>query len=451
MAEPDADPALGPVAGPDVVDRARPPGATALGMSGRGVAGRMRWGVVDQGLSSLTNFAIALAVARVSGPETFGAFSVAFVVYLLALSGSRSLVTEPLAVRFSSTIDDRERSSAAAAAAGAALAVGSGVAMAMALAAAAVGGGTALVVIAMAVVLPALLLQDALRNVLLVVARPAGAAANDAVWLGAQTILVGVLVGTGRASASTLSLAFGVSAALAAMFGMVQCRVTPAVGRRTWRWVRSQSDLGIPLLLELVVVNAAPQAALFGAAAVGGSVAVVGGVRGAMVLFGPLTMVFTGLVLVGLPESVRLRRRSTAELGRLITMLGVGMPTVGVAWTLGLLLVPDSLGVTALGANWSVARPLIPAVGLLVASSGCTFASLVGLRSVGAVRTSLRARAWSVPVTWAGAIGGVSLAGAPGAAAGLAVGSCVDAALAWVTLRQVLRQENGWPAACPGI
>ena len=54
----------------------------------RQIARRAGWGVADQALSSLTNFAVGVFVARQLGPTEFGAFSLAFATYLLALNAS---------------------------------------------------------------------------------------------------------------------------------------------------------------------------------------------------------------------------------------------------------------------------------------------------------------------------------------------------------------------------
>src|SRR5436190_9044601 len=64
---------------------------------------RLSWGVADQAVSSLTNFAVTIYVARALGAIQFGAFSLAYVTYGFALNASRGLATDPLMVRFSGT------------------------------------------------------------------------------------------------------------------------------------------------------------------------------------------------------------------------------------------------------------------------------------------------------------------------------------------------------------
>src|SRR5262245_23563789 len=61
---------------------------------------RLSWGMADQAMSSLANFALAVATARLVSAEEFGAFAVAFTTYLIALNVGRHLSSQPLAIRY---------------------------------------------------------------------------------------------------------------------------------------------------------------------------------------------------------------------------------------------------------------------------------------------------------------------------------------------------------------
>ena len=62
---------------------------------------RLGWGVADQGVSSLGNFAFSILIAKALSPSDFGAFAIAWVTYGMILNVSRGLATDPLVVRFS--------------------------------------------------------------------------------------------------------------------------------------------------------------------------------------------------------------------------------------------------------------------------------------------------------------------------------------------------------------
>src|SRR5689334_19603396 len=64
---------------------------------------RLSWGVADQAMSSLSNFAVNIYIARTLGAVQYGAFGLAYVTYGFALNASRGLATDPLLVRFSGT------------------------------------------------------------------------------------------------------------------------------------------------------------------------------------------------------------------------------------------------------------------------------------------------------------------------------------------------------------
>ena len=87
------------------------------------VTRRVGWGVLDQGISSLSNFVLGILVARTLPAAEFGAFALAFVTFAFIISASRGPSTDPLMARFSRASPEQWRA-AAGAAAGTALSVG---------------------------------------------------------------------------------------------------------------------------------------------------------------------------------------------------------------------------------------------------------------------------------------------------------------------------------------
>ena len=77
--------------------------------SGRAAAGRVSWGLADQALSSLTNFGLVVLVARSVQPAEFGAFSVVYAMFALALGAARAIAGEPLLIAHSATTVERWR------------------------------------------------------------------------------------------------------------------------------------------------------------------------------------------------------------------------------------------------------------------------------------------------------------------------------------------------------
>ena len=168
-------------------------------------ARRMAWGVADQAASSLTNVIVGVLVARTLGPAGFGAFSIAFATYLIALNTSRGISTDPLMVRFSD-VDPTIWKRAVTGSSGAALASGVLVGSTCAAVATAVGGPAGPALLALGITLPGLLVQDSWRFAFFSQGRPALALANDVVWAVALVALSGWSSGrAGPASSSSCS------------------------------------------------------------------------------------------------------------------------------------------------------------------------------------------------------------------------------------------------------
>src|SRR5262245_43020125 len=142
-----------------------PANASAITHVHRGRRTAFGWAAVDQALLSGFNLVVGIVAARATTVQEFGAFSVGFLVYVLVVNASRSVTTEPLVSRWSQT-DDREWPRAVGAAGGTALALGALGALGCLAAAAVFGGPLRGTLVAIAAVLPALLVPDPARYVL---------------------------------------------------------------------------------------------------------------------------------------------------------------------------------------------------------------------------------------------------------------------------------------------
>jgi O-antigen/teichoic acid export membrane protein len=406
---------------------------------------RARWGVADQGISSLTNFMVAAAAARLGSIAEFGGFSLALTVYILLLWVARSLVDEPFMVRLTAASDE-DQARAGRDAVGVAIALGAiGGALMVAVG---VWAGTrwAPVVALMGLFMPALLAQDAYRYILLATDRPRSASANDGVWLSAQFLLIAGGLWS-RSGVEAPTMAFGAGATLAALVGWRQTGIRPAPLAGP-RWLRQHGSLGWSFLVEFLAVSGVPGITMLGIAALGG-VGAVGELRAAMLLLSPATVVCTGLFLIGMPEGVRARARSPEALGHLVSvlaMVSVGIVLVG---TLVILGVPGRVGSSLLGPNWARGRQVLLPVAVLTLAGNCNLAAVIGLRVLESVRGSLPLRLWGAPVTIVLGVVGTYLGGAMGGGIGLACGVSFTAALTWVSWRRVLKLCAGYSIQQP--
>ncbi|WP_367046987.1 hypothetical protein [Streptomyces sp. Je 1-332] len=410
---------------------------TARPTARRAILGRLSWGLADQAASSLSNFAVGIYVARSLGLTAFGVFSLAWVTYGVVLSVSRGLATDPLVVRFSGVSDTSWRG-AVARSSGTALGVGAVIGAACLVIGLALGGQVGPAFAGLGLMLPGLLLQDAWRYSFFAAGNGRKAFVNDVVW---GVALVPAMVVAARVGTVTaFVLAWGASAAVAAVYGCFQSGIRPRLtGGRAW--LHEHRDLSYRYLVENVGVSGASQLRAYGLGAIVG-VGAVGVIRGAELLLGPFLAVLMGLTLVTVAEAARMLRQAPHRLGRFCLLLGGGQAVGALLWGSVLLLMPDRLGELVLGDVWSSAAQIIVPVTLGVAGAGLGTGAAAGLRALAAARRSLRCQLFASTFYVSGGLGGAVVAGTVGSAWGVAAAAACSSAVWWLQLRSALRERR---------
>ncbi|WP_371583718.1 hypothetical protein [Streptomyces sp. NBC_01314] len=413
---------------------------TPAGSARRAVVGRLSWGLADQAASSMTNFAVGIYVARSLGVTAFGVFGLAWVTYGVVLSVSRGLATDPLVVRFSGVPDASWRQ-AVGRSSGTALNVGAAIGAVCLVVGLALGGSVGPAFACLGVMLPGLLLQDAWRYSFFAAGNGRKAFVNDLVW--GVALVPAMVVAARVGSVAAFVLAWGASAAVAAVYGCLQSGIRPRMtGAR--EWLREQRDLSYRYLAENVGVSGASQLRAYGLGAIVG-VGAVGTVRGAELLLGPFLAVLMGLSLVTVAEAARVLRRAPHRLAKFCLVLGAGQAVAALLWGAALLLVPDRLGEFVLGDVWSSASELIVPATLGVAGAGLGTGAAAGLRALGAARRSLRSQLFASACYVGGGLGGAAVAGTVGSAWGVAAATVCSSAVWWLQLRSALRERHRNP------
>jgi O-antigen/teichoic acid export membrane protein len=405
---------------------------------------RLGWGVADQAVSSLTNFAVTIYVARVLGATQFGAFSLAYVTYAFALTASRGLATDPLMVRFSGT-DLPTWRRAVASCTGTAAAAGLVAGGCVLVASAFLSGTTQAAFFALGLTLPGLLLQDSWRYSFFALGRGSQAFLNDMTW---AAVLVPALVAlrvTGHADVFWYVFAWGTAAAAGAAVGPLQARVIPRVSA-AWQWISQHRDLGPRYLAENASNSGASQLRLYGVGLIVG-VAAAGYVQAANTLMGPFLVVFMGFSLVTIPEAAQVLRRSPRHLRLFCLAVGGGLAILGLAWGLALLVaLPRGLGDWLLGSIWRPTYPLVLPLTISVGGACVSAGATAGLHALGAARRSLRAMIITSAAYLGFGVAGAFADGAAGSVAGVAVATWVGAAAWWWQLQAALREAGHAPA-----
>jgi O-antigen/teichoic acid export membrane protein len=395
-------------------------------IASRSATTRLGWGIADQAISSITNFALGIVVARSLDAADFGAFSLAWVTYSVILNLSRGLATDPLAVRYSGPLDDRWRS-AVRRAASTATALGLVVGAVCLLVGLGIGGLVGSAFVALGLTLPGLLLQDSWRFAFFVAGKGQRAFANDVVW--AIALVPAMLIASITATTFGFVLAWGAAAMAAALFGCIQTRLVP---RRSGivSWMREHRDLGPRYLVENVSDSASAQLQMYGLGAIAG-LPDVGAVRGAQILLAPVIALRMGISLISVPEAARVLKRWPRRFQAFCLVLGGSQAAACVLWGAALFLLPPAVGELMLGSIWPSASALIIPTTLGVAAGALFDGAFVGLRALGVSRRSMpvriaRAIAWVV-----GGIVGAFLGGAAGSVWGTVAANFLGVVLVW--------------------
>lgn len=397
---------------------------------------KVSWNLVDQMLSAASNFALAIIVARSVSAAEFGAFAIAFMVFGIALAATKSVVGQPLQMRYSSADPDTQRWEIGKAM-GFVLPVSVAVAVATAVIGWIVSGSVATSMLALAVVLPALLLQDTCRMAMFTIGKPAWAAAIDAAWTALQFGFIAVILLTGHHQVWLLILGWGAAAGVSAVLGIILLHVRPLI-RGGLSWFRAQKHLIRYLFPEYVLGLGAAQ---FGLVLVGvvATADAVGSLRAAQVLLGPLGIVATAAFQFSVPEmasrpQMTPRQRTAFGLGISAALGLVTIVYVGV-----LLLMPDWAGQALFGESWLGAAAVLLPLGLASLAS-CQANGPAGvLYAMGRAQWTFRINLVKGPVTLVLLLLCAALWAAPGAAwAFFAIELAVLPAWLW-TFRKAVR------------
>ena len=349
-------------------------------------------GLVDQGVSSGTNFLMLYLIIRTSDLGAIGVFMLAYTLFFLFLGIAKGLCSDPFTIAFSSREQSEQRHQLSAAlGAMVGISILSGL---CSLAVAALGSGsTRGIFAALAICLPALFVQDGWRAAGFAEGSPQRSLSNDLVMAGGQALIYGALFQSDTVSPTTLVLGWGGGALRACIWGCRQFEVIPNV-RRARVWLKETRALGTPLAADYAVNRGAEQAVITIMSAVG-SLALQGAVSTTRSLFAPLTTVQSGISGVMLPE---ISKASAVHHGRRVRWLALSTAgTMGLLMTgygLFLALMPQEWGLQALGQNWLVASQLLPPMTVFNVLNAIAFGLWLGTRASGAHAQTVKIRTW---------------------------------------------------------
>ncbi len=377
--------------------------------------------VASQGVSSASNLMLAFVVARGSTIAEYGTWAIAYAIYVLALGLSRATCSTPLLIEASGQPTPR---TARRASVSSAVWFGMLVAVVGAVITVLFAGQQSFIVLSIVAFLPALLGHDALRYIYLQSGRADGALLMDALWLAlalggwAAVSVVGPPF-EGEAVVSCAVWAGAGTVAFLVALGHQQLAPSLAWAVAHWRASRSASTrLGVESSLNTGLAGFLPM----GLAALGGA-SVAGGVRAGQTMSGGISIFVLGLTPVMTVEA----RRRLVEQTRLMRVYAGWAAVVGsvsCVYALGLLLIPDSLGVHLLGRDvWEAFQVVLIPTAVQLVLRGVYTGAPITLRAAHELDRAMRLSMLNAPVMLVAPLLGAWHGGLIGAAWGLVVAS----------------------------
>jgi O-antigen/teichoic acid export membrane protein len=402
-----------------------------------GVGARSTWILVDQGVNSAQTFLVGLAVAREVSLGGVGAFAVAVAAYQVLIAVTHPLHADPLAILYNAT-EERGSARAAEAAGAAALLFGATAAALVAVAGLVTGGVLSSVLLAFAVAVPAVCLQDLWRTHFVSSARPLVALANDSAVLAALVAGIVVSAQVRPHSAAALTLAWAAALWVGAVLGAVQAHVRPRLaGARRW-WTETIT-FSRPMVGEYLLTTVAYVTALLGVAlAARHGLDRLGELRTAQVALSPLNPLAIALTTLVLAEGGRSLHAGTDRLQRLVRIAAVAAGACSIVATVAWLAAPIDLGTDLIGPNWERSRDFLLPWGACLLAIAFAVSASAGLRALRRPDEALRGRLVSTACDVVGVTIGAVVWGPIGAVAGIAAGETVGAVL------MMRRFETAW-------
>lgn len=400
---------------------------------------------LDQGVSSVSNFAVGVVVARLAGIAGLGAYALAYAAWLLVAAMHRALVTDPMAIMGDARHPTETKANLQKGfAAEVTLGLSSGVVVALLGLCLVLAGQRSIGLSQLAVApwITFLLLQDYWRWVGFMQAKPGKALANDLVFdivqgCGFAALLVAHVHSTPLAIA-----AWGLGAMGGSLCGLWQFGVRPSLSKglgwlkAKWhisRWLAASSTSGWGFTQLYGILTAA----MLGPAALGGLKAAQN------LVSGPAFVLVMAGGSLGLPEASRAYDQhgwhGLRRVARFIT--GAGLASVGLVFVSVLLFGRAALGLIY-GHQFTSYAPVAYVMGLAYMVNACSLGAIMRLKVVKRTRLLFGVSLWGLLVSTVWVIALAVPFGVDGVASGYAVGTGLYTAGLIIAARWAERRER---------
>jgi O-antigen/teichoic acid export membrane protein len=395
--------------------------------------------IIDQGASSLSNFALAILVAHYSGARELGIFAILTSTYVLSQGLVRSLTSDCLLTR--SETDDGIMSRFERAGFWAALVVATLLAVALLALGGILSDSYTIFFVIFALAFPLMALQDFSRFIGISRHDPAYAIRLDVAWL---VLFLLAYLGLRSAGLTSVPWLFGAWCAAGALVGLTTLRSNLRRGAKGLLefWVNSERAVGTRFASQFMLVTSWSYVIFYLLVFVI-SIEAIGLFKLSQLALGPIAVMAAGIQAPLIALAAKRFQVNTRKAVRFLLLAGVAIAVVTLLWTAVVYFAPLHTMTALLGTSWPQARALVPFNGLAFALAGFSGAAFAGLRALRAAKENLRVALIMLPFQFVLCMGGAAMWGARGAVMGLSVGSGMCAVLSWTVLvRTVARFEQ---------
>ena len=393
-------------------------------LSGIVRSGRVYMGVTTNALSSLGNFAVSIALARVLGISELGEFAIAFAVYTFCTGLIRASVCEP------SLASGRSRAVLLAGSRRASL---TALASAMLIALAGVAASLPyLIVLGLAV--HGLSMYDYSKTMNLAMFDRRVPLFQEATWFAASVAAGGLLL----MGWVTGLQGFAIWALSGAAIGYASVVWQALDLRPRWNLARADTVNAIAFGGDYVIGSGASQVA-FNLIGVVAGLPAVGSLRAGGTLLGPVSIVLSSARTLTIPYLTRgiAQGRQTAAARTLASTVIIAVGSLPLLALIAFL--PSAAGDLLLGDNWSHAQAVLPFLAMEMAFNALVTVPFAGFRALLAGRSTVIIRSALAVMRVSAVVVAAMLGGAAAAAVALGVAAGVGALVWWVAYLTQLR------------
>lgn len=394
-------------------------------------ASKSAWSMLDQVVSSATNFAFGVVVARELGPEGFGLIAICLAIAFAFMGVTRAVAAEPFLILISrGAIPNGPVSLALVLAVFTAGLLTCGAAYLA-------GSELQPLFFLLAFLLVPLSIQDTGRYIFFALRKPHKALVSDLLWSLFQMVALIAVVMTGS-SPITLLASWGMGISAGAIFILRALR--PAISWRDIRnWLQVSHSFGGWTAAQAIVGQIGLHFTVIWTALVS-SVEAAGGFRAGQILLGPLLLAIAGHAATLLPQLGHTVAVGDAVQFRAIIRRTFLLGTVLSVAYAALLVSLDKVIVLVFGGQYLRFTGLAIPIAIGAVAQGIALAPGMGSRALSAGKSLLATQAVATLVGVPVIIWFASFAGAMGAAWGFSVQLLTLSIMSWLTFQAAWRR-----------